>query len=255
MSKIEQEAIEILVAEVDADLRAASDPERAAAEQRYLKSPLAFLGTGVPQVRGTVRTLGRAHPFLPRSTVLALVDALWDAPIHERRLAAIEVMAVYHAVLEPDDMAVVEGLCREAGTWALVDPLADTIAGQLIIRWPEAVETLDRWVRDPEMWVRRAGLLALLPSVRRGPDIFARFAGYADLLLDEREFFIRKAIGWVLREVGKRDPESVFVWLAARTDRASGVTVREAVKYLTTAQREAILSAHHERHVVTEETS
>ncbi len=85
--------------------------------------------------------------------------------------------------------------------------------------------------------------------------MFERFAGYADLLLDEREFFIRKAIGWVLREVGKRDPACVFVWLAARTDRASGVTVREAVKYLTPVQREAILSAYRERRVVTEESS
>ncbi len=255
MSKVEQEAIETLVAEVDAGLQAASDPERAAAEQRYLKSALTFLGTSVPQVRAVVRRLQRGHPSLSRAAVIALVDALWDAPVHERRLAAVEVMTAYHAVLEPADMAVVERLCRKAETWALVDPLADTIAGRLIVRWPEAAEMLDRWVRDPEMWVRRAGLLALLPSVRRGPKMFERFAGYADLLLDEREFFIRKAIGWVLREVGKRDPERVFVWLAARTDRASGVSVREAVKYLTPVQREAILSAYRERRVVTEESS
>ena len=51
-------------------------------------------------------------------------------------------------------------------------------------------------------------------------------------MLEEREFFIRKAIGWVLREAGKRRPDDVAAWLAPRTDRASGVTMREAVKYL-----------------------
>jgi len=94
LSKDEQEAIELLVAKVDAGLRAASDPERAAAEKRYLKSLLTFLGAGVPQVRAVVRRMHRAHPSLPRASVIALVDALWDAPIHERWLVAIEVLAV-----------------------------------------------------------------------------------------------------------------------------------------------------------------
>ena len=67
-----------------------------------------------------------------------------------------------------------------------------------------------------------------------------RFLGYADAMLDEKEFFIRKAIGWVLREVGKRRPEEVSSWLAPRTHRASGVTMREATKYLPDADRERL---------------
>jgi 3-methyladenine DNA glycosylase AlkD len=56
-------------------------------------------------------------------------------------------------------------------------------------------------------------------------------------MLDEKEFFIRKAIGWVLREAGKTRPDEVYEWLAPRVDRASGVTLREAVKYLRPDQR------------------
>ena len=63
-------------------------------------------------------------------------------------------------------------------------------------------------------------------------------------MLDETEFFIRKAIGWVLREVSKRRPDLVFEWLAPRAARASGVTVREAVKYLSTDQRQAIMASY-----------
>jgi 3-methyladenine DNA glycosylase AlkD len=66
-------------------------------------------------------------------------------------------------------------------------------------------------------------------------------------MLDEKEFFIRKAIGWVLREVGKRRPDEVVAWLAPRTHRASGVTMREAVRYLPPAARDRLMAAHQEK--------
>jgi 3-methyladenine DNA glycosylase AlkD len=66
-------------------------------------------------------------------------------------------------------------------------------------------------------------------------------------MLEEREFFIRKAIGWVLREASKRRPDLVYAWIAPRAGRASGVTIREAVKYLPSAQRDEILAAYRRR--------
>ena len=90
-------------------------------------------------------------------------------------------------------------------------------------------------------------MLCLLPALRRGGGDFDRFAGYADAMLDEREFFIRKAIGWVLREVSKKRPALVAEWLGPRTARASGVTFREAVKYLDPSDRERLTAAWRER--------
>ena len=66
-------------------------------------------------------------------------------------------------------------------------------------------------------------------------------------MLDEKEFFIRKAIGWVLREAAKKRPTEVVAWLAPRTGRTSGVTIREAVKYLAEADRERLMTAYRER--------
>ncbi len=62
-------------------------------------------------------------------------------------------------------------------------------------------------------------------------------------MLEEREFFIRKAIGWILRDTGRRRPDLVYEWLLPRAPRASGVTIREAVKYLAPDQRDAVLAA------------
>ena len=66
-------------------------------------------------------------------------------------------------------------------------------------------------------------------------------------MLEEREFFIRKAIGWVLRELGKRRPTEVMAWLAPRTHRASGVTMREATRYLPLAERDRLMIAYRQR--------
>ena len=66
-------------------------------------------------------------------------------------------------------------------------------------------------------------------------------------MLDEREFFIRKAIGWVLRETGKLRPDLVREWLAPRIDRVAGLTLREAVKYLPPDDREALMAAYRTR--------
>ena len=103
---------------------------------------------------------------------------------------------------------------------------------------------------DDDFWVRRSAMLALLIPLRQGEGDFDRFARYANGMLEEKEFFIRKAIGWVLREVSKKRPEVVYDWIAPRTHRASGVTMREAVKYLPGERREGLMSAYKERRSV-----
>jgi Predicted DNA alkylation repair enzyme len=105
--------------------------------------------------------------------------------------------------------------------------------------------TLDRWARDDDFWVRRSSLLAELAPLKHGAP-FEPFARRADAMLDETEFFIRKAIGWVLRETSKTRPDEVYHWIAPRTHRASGVTMRETVKYLDATRAERLMRAYKE---------
>lgn len=227
---------------IEAGLRAVGTPERAEGAKAYLKSDLDFVGVTVGQVRSAVR---RLTPTLGRSAVLAVVDALWAPPVFERRLAAALLLEARPDVLEPADLALLERLIRRSRTWALVDVLAGTVAGTLLVRHPDAAGELDRWAADEDFWVRRSALLALLKPLKAGASL-DRFLGYADAMVDEKEFFVRKAIGWVLREEGKRRPDEVVAWLAPRIHRASGVTVREAVKHLPPRDRRALLAAYGE---------
>jgi 3-methyladenine DNA glycosylase AlkD len=219
------------VSDLEAELTGAGSPERAVSEKAYLKSDLVFLGTGFFEVGRRIKDLMRANP-LEHNECLALAEELWRRPIFEMRAAAVEVLSRREQTLSPADFPLLERLIRESQTWALVDGLAGDVAGAIVARRPDEAEpVLDRWVADNDFWVRRSALLAELKPLRTGAP-FDRFARHADVLLDEKEFFIRKAIGWVLRETGKRRPDEVIAWLAPRTPRASGVTMREAVRYL-----------------------
>jgi 3-methyladenine DNA glycosylase AlkD len=145
--------------------------------------------------------------------------------------------------LQAADIELVERLLRQAQTWALVDELAAVVVGGLVEHHAELGSVLDRWAVDDDFWIRRSVLLALLVPLRRGDGDFQRFSRYADGMLDEEEFFIRKAIGWVLRDTARKRPDLVYRWLLPRAARASGVTVREAVKPLSAEQRAAVLAA------------
>src|SRR5262249_48021622 len=131
-----------------------------------------------------------------------------------------------------------------------IDPLAASVIGRLAERHPELGAMLDRWASDQDFWIRRAALLALLAGLRGGDGDFARFSRYADQMLDDTEFFVRKAIGWVLREPAKKRPDLVYEWLVPRATRASGVTIREAIKPLPEQQRMAVLAARSDRAVM-----
>lgn len=250
-------------------LRPLGTPGRAAQEKRYLKSDLEFLGVGVPDLRRTVKAAvaerlaaegpcgngagdgggpgdGGSRPGrrriprgarLDRETAVGWALALWREAVHERRVAAIEILQLAAESLTAADLGVLERLIRESHTWAYVDALAGSVAGGVALRDPAAWARIDAWAADSDFWLRRSALLALLQGIRAGTPDLPRFARYADPMLGEKEFFIRKAIGWVLREISRRDPGWTSAWTQAHISEISGVTFREAVRHLPAADR------------------
>jgi 3-methyladenine DNA glycosylase AlkD len=228
-------------------LRSLASAERATAEKAYLKSDLVFLGVPVPAVRGVVTDAARSRPGLDRGDVLAWARALWREPVHEPRTAAIELLRRHVKMLEPDDLALVETWVRQSRSWAYVDSLAGDVAGTIAQRHAAAWPLIDVWATDPDFWVRRSALLALLPGIRHGQPDLERFERYATPMLAEKEFFVRKAIGWVLRETAKRDPAYVTTWTRDHLDAMSGVTFREAVRRLPELDAAALTRAFRTR--------
>jgi 3-methyladenine DNA glycosylase AlkD len=214
---------------IETELRRRGTPERAAGEKQYLKSDLRFLGARLADIRRVTRDASQRFPPHLDDT-LGLVEELWSQPVFERRMAAAILLELHAGQLRAADLSLIERLIRDSRTWALVDVLAGDVVGEMALRL-RVRRTLDRWAGDDDFWVRRSSLLAELKPLKNGAP-FEPFARRADAMIEETEFFIRKAIGWVLRETSKKRPDEVFRWIAPRTHRASGVTMREAVKYL-----------------------
>lgn len=219
------------------ELEASGSDERAVNEKRYLKSELTHYGVSVPVIRKLARRFARERKDVSKSELIGLTIELWDRDVYELRKLAVNILAVKAEVLDSDNVSFVEGLLRRSHTWALIDDLAMNVVAPMFSAMPDAVRIRSMWAQDEDFWVRRTAMLALLPRLRRGLEDWQEFGEYADAMLMEEEFFIQKAIGWVLREVSKHSPELVFEWMEPRASSASSVTFREAMKYLSEEQR------------------
>lgn len=98
----------------------------------------------VPEMRRVVTGAARGYPGLDGAEMVAWAVALWGEPVHERRMAAVEILTLASPRLGAADLAFVERLVPESGTWALVDGLAGNVAGQIAFRDPRSWPVIDR---------------------------------------------------------------------------------------------------------------
>jgi 3-methyladenine DNA glycosylase AlkD len=218
----------------------AGTARRAAGSKAYLKSDLRFYGTTMPDIRAGANDFAHEHPDLLRGDLRKIVDVLWSTDVFELRSAGIALLSKYSALLEEGDLPWLLGFVRLSKTWAHVDWLATDVIGGVVGESKTALRHLPVWARDDNFWVRRTALLAQLRPLSHGAGDFKLFARIAAPMLGEREFFIRKAIGWVLREVSKKRPELVFEFLRDHREVVSGLTLSEGAKYLPAARRRAL---------------
>ncbi|MCI4345058.1 MAG: DNA alkylation repair protein [Thermoplasmata archaeon] len=221
-------------------LRSMASPRRAAAAKAYLKSSLTFFGNSVPELRRATQRLVRQHREATREQLRAVVDGLWSGRVYERWTVGVLLLESYPHTLDRRDLPFVRRLILRGHWWNYVDDLAVHVAGPIVERDAVACRTMERWSRDPDLWVRRGGLLALHPGLKRGTIPFRLFDRVAVPRLSERDFFMRKALGWILREAGKHDPAPVAAFLRRHSDVVSPLTRREAIKYLPARLRRGL---------------
>lgn len=230
-----------LVRELERDLRAVGDEERSRGAKAYLKSDLEFIGVTAKPLRKVALDFLDRHPGFDGAWLKELAVVLWQQPVFELKAVAVALFERNVQLLEVADLELVERLLRRSHTWALVDWLCTKVAAPLVERDPAVTEaTLRRWSIDDDFWIRRASMLAQLPALRAGGGDFELFASLASSMVEEKEFFIRKAIGWVLRDVSKKRPGLAYSFLLEHLDKVSGLTFREGSKYLHEEQREEL---------------
>ncbi|HET9894236.1 MAG TPA: DNA alkylation repair protein [Streptosporangiaceae bacterium] len=145
-----------------------------------------FAGVAVPALRSAIVAWCKESGIPDRGQVTAMASALWQSPLYEARQAAVILLERHVRLLAlAADADLIEHLLRHSHTWALVDGLATNVADDLAERFDAMAGTLDRWAADPDFWIRRSALLALLKPLRRGEGDVEQFARYAEAMLKE----------------------------------------------------------------------
>lgn len=225
-----------VVAAIRGALAAAGNPERAVAQQAYMKSEMPFRGIGSRELTALLRPIlaDPAYRISHRGEWDAAVLDLWDAATHrEERYAAIALTGhrAYRAWQDPDAVPLYEHLVRTGAWWDLVDPVASNRIGPILLAHREALTPLVRaWATDDDLWVRRTAILSQL-AFKADTDT-ALLCACVEPNLADRSFWIRKAIGWALRQYARTDPEWVRDTVSTYGERLSGLSRREALKHL-----------------------
>lgn len=223
-----------LVEAVRQCLRAAADPERAPAMQAYMKSDLPFLGVTKAARTAALRPALAARPPVDRASWEATVRHLFDeAQFREERYAALALLSVRTARpwRDPGLVPLVEHLVVRGAWWDLVDDLASHHVAPLHRDRPEVLRPVVLgWAEHHDVWLRRTAILAQLGSREATDrDLLARVV-HANA--DRPEFWLRKAIGWALRDLAHHDPDWVRAYLHDEGDRLSPLSRREASRHL-----------------------
>ena len=222
-----------LVQAVRDELRAAADPSRAPQMQAYMKSVMPYLGVAVPRVRAIVRAVAKSRPPTTTADLADTALTLWrEAGYREERYAATALTGVPAArrLQTTALVPVYREMITSGAWWDHVDEVSHPI-GALLVAFPDDVApVVAGWAHDEDRWLRRSSVIC---------QVGLKDATDADLLaaaiianVDDRDFFLRKAIGWALREYAKTDPDWVRAFVAQHGDRLNPLSRREALKHL-----------------------
>jgi 3-methyladenine DNA glycosylase AlkD len=218
-----------LVPAVRAALRSVADPERARGMQAYLKTTEPCLGVRLPEVRRLTRAAAAVDPPRTPADVERAAGALWrEAAYREERYAAIALTGLPVARGALPLLPLHEEMIITGAWWDLVDGVAGRIRDLLLDHPAQLGPVLRTWARSQDRWLRRSAVIAQLGAKERTD--LALLTEVIAVNAADPEFFVRKAIGWALRDLAKSDPDWVRGFLAGHE--LSPLSRREAAKHL-----------------------
>lgn len=218
-----------LTSAIRSRLRQAADPARAAGAQAYLKSEMPSLGVRVPEVRRIVRAAAKELPPGSLQELQSAVLELWrGAGWREERYAAIDLTGLRLAAGEWSMLPLYEEIIRTGAWLDLVDGVSHRLCVLLQTHRGDMTPALIRWSTDADFWIRRAAITAQL-GAKSATDP-ALLAAVIEPNLADPEFFIRKAIGWALRDYAATDPDWVRDFAARHGEAMSPLSRREALR-------------------------
>ncbi|MGH8951878.1 MAG: DNA alkylation repair protein [Acidimicrobiia bacterium] len=208
-----------------------ADPAKAEGMQAYMKTDMPFYGVQKPGREVILRELVEGFPPDDRGEYEDLVLGLWGLPHREEKYLAIGVARHFGQFVTPSSLPLYRRLVVEGAWWDFVDEVATKLVRRLVVEHPDRTWPLvDEWIDDDDMWLRRTAILCQIGAKEQTDT--ERLFGFCARRAFEKEFFIRKAIGWALREHARTDPEAVGRFVTEHRHQLSGLSYREATKHI-----------------------
>lgn len=212
-------------------LRDMADPEKAAAMAAYMKTSDPFYGVQKPGRKTILAELLDRFPITTPGAYEAAVTSLWARPHREEKYLALAVASGVPRFITFDAMPLYRRLIVEGAWWDFVDDVATRCVGRVWLdERPPTTELMWEWIDDESMWLRRTAIIGQLKhKADTDEDVLFSFCARR---AHEKEFFIRKAIGWALRQYARTAPDAVTRFVVDNRERLSRLSFREATRHL-----------------------
>ena len=220
-----------LVRAMRSALAAAEDPQRAPGMQAYMKSEMPYRGISAPNMRAIAKRVIAGHPLVSCVEWREAILELWrGARFREERYAAIELLAHrrHKECRTPEVLPLYEEMITTGAWWDYVDEISHHVANLLRSHPGQVKPVMRAWSTDTDLWKRRVSIICQI-SFKKDTDLDLLYANIEPNVA-ERNFFIRKAIGWALRAYAWTDPDEVVRYVGLNEARLSGLSKREALK-------------------------
>jgi len=224
----------VLVEAVRRALAASGDPDVAAQQQAYMKSAMPYFGLPAPRLKAELKPLLRDWQPADDEQWASTVRTLWDEATHrEEWYAAIAVARHRRARewLDPASLDLWEHLVVTGAWWDVVDDVATHLVGDVLAGHRSAATPLVRaWATDDDLWLRRTAVICQIGH--RAETDLDLLRHVVEANVEDTSFWLRKAIGWALRQHARTDPDWVRAEVDRLGERLSGLSRREALKHL-----------------------
>ncbi|MCK4934096.1 MAG: DNA alkylation repair protein [Simkaniaceae bacterium] len=218
------------VKSIETAFRNNADKSIATKQSAYLKNHFPFLGLMQPVRKALQREVFQKFPLDSEEDLKRILFDLWQKEEREFQYAACDLAIKYSKLCSPNMLGTFEKMIREKSWWDTVDTVASNLIGELLKENPLLKPKMHLWVYDPHLWIRRSALLFQLKFKEKTDE--KRLFDYCESLMHEKEFFIQKAIGWVLREYSKTAPLKVGNFISENKLKLSNLSIKEGSKYL-----------------------
>lgn len=216
--------------ELDSIFASYADPQKASAMQKYMKDSFAYYGINSPLRKQLTKDYFREKGYPKAAEASRILGDLWAYDEREMQYVGIDLTRRLIKKQEEDFIKVLEQLILKKSWWDTVDALS-VDAGTHLLRYPDLQPNItNRWISHDNFWLQRAAIIHQL--MYKEKTNWEMLTDYILRVAHDKEFFLRKACGWALRQYSKTAPDRVRDFLMKYRDSLSGLTIREGSKYI-----------------------